>query len=138
MAADEPPLVGKLVRDEATRAFLEGTDRGEFLIRRCRRCFAASEPHVQTCPVCFSTELDWEAASGHGSLVSWSVIPPRTEDNTGQPFVVAVVELAEGPWWWSQLVGVDPLVLVAGLPVQVGFERHGEYEAIPVFRPGLW
>jgi uncharacterized OB-fold protein len=51
------------------------------------------------------------------------------------PVVVAIVELAEGPWLHAQLTGVDPAAVRGGQPVTVAFERPEGGEAIPVFRP---
>ena len=49
--------------------------------------------------------------------------------------MLAIAQLAEGPWWWSQIVDVsDPAVLRAGLPLRIGFEQPDGSEPIPVFR----
>ena len=45
-----------------------------------------------------------------------------------------MVELAEGPWWWTALEAPDRQALRAGVPLRVDFRRAGEeYEAVPVF-----
>ncbi len=51
--------------------------------------------------------------------------------------MLAVVELAEGPWWWTSLTDVpDPAELTEGQRLRVDFARADEqYEAVPVFRP---
>jgi uncharacterized OB-fold protein len=54
--------------------------------------------------------------------------------------VVGIVQLDEGPWWWAQLVGVDPDELRAGQRLRVEFQRpdsenNAGHEAVAVFRP---
>jgi hypothetical protein len=69
-------------------------------------------------------------------MISWTAThgrpaPGRPADVT----VLTVAELAEGPWWWSQIMGVeDPACLNAGTPLRIAFERPEGSETIPVFR----
>jgi hypothetical protein len=70
-------------------------------------------------------------------LVSWAVVHPRptASGETGPPSVPAVVELEEGPWWWSQIVDAEPGDLREGLELRVVFRRPEGSEAVPVFAP---
>jgi len=123
-------------RDETTAEFFAATSRGELPIRRCHDCGHDNPPQDGACGACHSSALDWTPAAGHGTVVSWSVIHGRARDNEPAPrTVVAIVELAEGPWLHAQLIDVDPGEVSAGLPVTVAFERPEGGEAIPVFRP---
>jgi uncharacterized protein len=79
--------------------------------------------------------LDWLPASGDATLVSWTVAHSRA-DAAGdtRPTIVAIGELAEGPWWWSRLVAAEPAQLRVGAPLEIRFLRHGpDVEAVPVF-----
>jgi uncharacterized OB-fold protein len=49
--------------------------------------------------------------------------------------VVAVAELAEGPWIWASLVCDDPDALTEGMGLRIDFERPPGSEAIPVLVP---
>jgi hypothetical protein len=53
------------------------------------------------------------------------------------PYVLAYVELTEGPTMLTNIVGVDPDGVTIGLPVGVEFFRTGgpEDPALPRFRP---
>ncbi|MFN2539874.1 MAG: Zn-ribbon domain-containing OB-fold protein [Mycobacteriales bacterium] len=123
--------IAPLVRDAETAEFLDGTARGEFLLRRCPEGHW-SEPSAYSCTTCLTPELSWSAAAGEATLVSWVV--PHVADGPGAPLVIGALE--EGPWWWSCLVGdVDPATLAVGLPLVVAFERASEeHEMVPVFR----
>jgi uncharacterized OB-fold protein len=64
------------------------------------------------------------------------VINHRAAPGFTAPYVIAVVELDEGPRLLTNLVGVDPDpdVLPLDLPVEVVFETVGD-AALPLFRP---
>ena len=51
--------------------------------------------------------------------------------------MLAIAELAEGPWWWSQIVEVaDPDELGIGDPLRIAYRRPGpDSETVPVFVP---
>ena len=135
MTAPTAPMIGPLRRDVATAAFLDGTARGEFLLRHCNGCDRMSSPQAEQCEFCLSTDLGWVAAQGSATLVSWSISHgrPDAEGRTEQ-IVLGVVELAEGPWWWTQIIA-DRGRLEVGLPLTVDFAAHSaEYETVPFFR----
>jgi uncharacterized OB-fold protein len=129
--------VGPVDRDDATSPFFDATATGTLLMRRCPDGHVSEAP-VEGCTSCGRTDLEWAPASGGATVVSWSVVHGRPLD-TGVPGPVTVLvlaELAEGPWWWSQIIDVpDPARLTIGLPLNVIFVRHDDQsEAVPVFR----
>jgi hypothetical protein len=129
--------IGPVVRDDATAEFFDATATGTLLVRRCPDGHV-SEASVQGCTSCGRTDLEWTPASGAASLVSWSVVHDRPHDtgSSGPVTVLVIAELAEGPWWWSQLIdGPEPDRLAIGLPLTVAFVRpDDESESVPVFR----
>ena len=118
-------------RDEATAAFFDGTARGEFLLVTDIRTGEVLAPQ-------FDTAADPERyvrvpAAGTGTVVSWSVVHQREADGSASRITVGIVELDEGPWWWTSITGVDPGDDLLGRRVQVAFEKAGDGEAIPYF-----
>ena len=130
-------MVTHVSRDAATAEFFDGTARKEFLIRRCRQCSAASEPQTMQCEHCASIDLAWEPASGRAQVVSWSVVygKPSLAGELSTT-VIAVAELDEGPWWWSQVIDADPETIMVGQRLRIVFDRadHEDSETVPVFR----
>ena len=127
--------VGVIRRDAASEPFFEGTAQGELRVRGCRRCGHRSMPQSRQCPACRSTELDWVAASGRATVVSWAVVHGRPGPYGGPDrTVVALVELEEGPWLHTQL-DVDPDAVTVGQALRVRFDTPEGGEAVPVFVP---
>jgi uncharacterized protein len=126
--------VGPVVRDDETAPFFDGAAEGQFLLRRCPDGHASS-PHAHLCDTCGSPDLTWTPASGVATVVSWAVVPGRPSDTgPGDPTVLVVAELAEGPWWWSHITDAKPDNVHVGTPLTITFERFSdEHEAVPVF-----
>ena len=127
-------IVGPVVRDQPSAEFFDGTARGEFLLRRCLACEHLDTPQAQQCGACSSTDLGWAPASGDATLVTWAVnhSKPDASGATVQS-VLGVGQLAEGPWWWTQVIADRP-DLAVGLRLRIAFIRHDEEcEAVPVF-----
>jgi hypothetical protein len=130
--------ISPVARDATTAAFFDGTRRGVFVLRRRRSTGEYLDPG--TVPdQSDEADLEYAPAGGGARVVSWSTLR-RTDGDTGELVrtVVGIVELDEGPWWWTQLVDVDPDGDLADLRVQIDFEASGpgpKHEVVPVFRP---
>lgn len=135
----EKPKVPKAVPvpTPVTQPYWDATRGGELRVQKCGGCgnhFFYPRPH---CPRCASTALSWVRCSGRATLYSYvinHVAPPGWEGDT--PYVIAVVQLEEGPRMLSNLVDVapDPKLLPLDLPLEVKFQARGN-EMLPVFRP---
>lgn len=126
--------LGSVRADDQAAPFLDGAGRGEFMLRRCRNCAAHGGPQEEACPACGSVEVDWVAAGGGARLVSWSVVYGRDHDGTPSPrSIVAIAELDEGPWWWSQVVGAEPDQMHTGCRLTITFAESPSGYSLPVF-----
>jgi hypothetical protein len=63
--------------------------------------------------------------------VSWAVTQNVGEE---RPTVLAIAELEEGPWWWSQIADADPEALDVNMALHIEFDRSGDSESVPIFR----
>lgn len=112
-----------------------GAERGELLVQRCLSCGLKRFPPSPYCNACLSSKFEWEVASGDGRIWSWirmhRVYYKDFADKV--PYNVALVELAEGPFVMSSIVGEGSDRLVCDAAVRLRFERDGEGRNLPVF-----
>ena len=119
------------------RPLFEGTKQGELRLQRCVPCGHHWFPPSSHCPRCLSPEYEWAAVSGRGRLWSWIVMHQRyfPSFEADLPYVVAFVQLDEGPFLMSTVVDIPDEGLRCDLPVHVVFEDATDEIAIPKFRP---
>lgn len=129
--------VGPVTRDRASAEFFDGTRRGVFLLRRRVSTGEHLDPSTVPAPS-EDADLEHVPASGGGRIVTWATLHAKGEGGEPVRAVLGIVELDEGPWWWSRLIGVDPDKDLSDLRVEVGFVPSGtapHHEVMPVFRP---
>ena len=119
-----------------TKRFWEGTAQGKLLLKRCDRCSTVIWYPRDICSACGSLDTTWFEASGKGTVYSCTV----THKGQGAyrdsgPFVLAYVELDEGPRIMTNIVGADPATIHIGQAVEVVFHDTGQGSAVPRFRP---
>ena len=120
--------------------FWAGCRRHELLAQRCTRCATVQFYPRSTCTRCGATELDWTPLSGRGTVYTFTVARRATHRKLAErvPYVIAVVELAEGPRMTCTVVDVDPDQVSIGDRVVVDFEDHAaegqDPISVPVFR----
>jgi uncharacterized protein len=113
--------------------FWSGVQRHELLLQRCANCHTLRHPPVPMCGRCHSLEWDTQAAIGHGTVHSWIVSHHPTEPDA-EPRIVALVDLAEGPRFVSNLLGIDAADVRNEMPVELCFEEI-DGVLLPQFRP---
>jgi len=118
--------------------YWQGAREDRLLIRKCRGCGALHFMPRHLCPHCWSEDLEWIDASGRGTVHSFTVIrrAPMESFAGRVPYVVALVDLEEGPRMMSNIVGDDALETRIGDAVRVCFEDRGGGAKIPQFRRG--
>lgn len=108
------------------RAWFEAAADGRLLIQRCGACAATVFFPRSVCPVCHDDALEWAGAAGTGIVYSFTVLhragKPGWEADV--PYVVALIELEEGPRMMGNLLEVDPAQVRIGMPVRVTFEQR--------------
>ena len=122
--------------DVETRPFFEAATEGKLRLPRCEDCeFIIFYPRAR-CPACRSRRTRWTDLSGRGVVYSYTIVrraPGRWKAHT--PYVVAYVELEEGPRMVTNIVDCDPESVSIGMPVRVHFEAAENGQAIPRFIP---
>jgi len=119
-----------------TKAFWKATSEGRFLLQRCDACDVVVWFPRKHCPECWSETLATFDASGEGTVYSYTIIRKvANEYKQATPFVVAYVELAEGPRIMTNIVGCDVDSVRVGMPVAIEFHDTGEGNALYRFHP---
>jgi uncharacterized OB-fold protein len=122
---------------ETTRPFWQGARQGELRLQRCRACGQPFLYPRTLCPHCLSDDLEWTTASGRGRVYTYTVVrrPAHPAFGNDVPYVLAIVELEEGPRLVTNIVGVPPEEVRIGMAVEAVFEAAGEEVALVKFRP---
>lgn len=116
--------------------FWEAARQGRLVAQRCQGCGYIFLPPRRWCPRCWASQLEWIACSGRGRVYSFTVVhqAPSHFFQRRAPYVLAILELEEGPRLMANIVGVEPARVHIDMAVQVTFERRGEV-SVPQFTP---
>lgn len=122
---------------ELTEPFWAGGLSGELRLQQCADCRHVRYPVATICPRCLGGEAAWTAMSGRGIVQSYIVFERAYNEAWADqvPYVVALIELDEGPVLLSNVVGVEPSAVRVGQRVTVTFERRSASAALPQFTP---
>ena len=122
------------IPDAESAPYWAATLEGRLLVQRCRSCAQAQLYPRALCARCHG-EVDWEEASGRGTVYSYTIIRQNPSRSFRHliPFVVALVDLDEGPRLMTNIVGSPPEDVEIGARVKVLFEPVSEQAAIPLF-----
>ena len=128
--------------DNVSGPYWEAAGRGELLYQECPAC-----GHRQLYPRAMCTECaaapEWRRASGRGTVYTYTVIRQNWAEPFREmlPYVVAMIELEEGPRLMSNVTDCAPDDVSVGMAVEVWFEpaEDGRGDdggtALPMFRP---
>lgn len=123
-------------KDNVSAAFWEACAAGRLLIQECPACGHRQFYPRMLCRSCGGTP-DWLEASGRGTVHTFTVI----RQNHARPFrdmlpyVVAMVELEEGPLMMGNVTDCDVESVHIGMPVEAYMVEVEEGLAVPFWRP---
>jgi uncharacterized OB-fold protein len=123
------------VPDGDTKPYWDAAKEHRLVLRQCQDCRQAIFYPRSLCPHCMSDRLTWIQASGKGTIYAYTVVhqaPAAFADSV--PYVVALIDLAEGVRMMSNVVGVPPADVRIGAPVEVVFDDVTPEVTLPKFR----
>ena len=122
---------------ELTAPYWAAAREGRLVVQECRSCRQVWHPPLPRCPHCRAADPGWRPVSGDGAVYTYTVVRHATHYAfAGQiPYVLAIVELAEGPRLVTALVGVDPDRVRVGQQVRVAFREVTDGVTLPYFEP---
>ena len=127
----EPPVPAI---DPDSAPYWAALNENRLILKRCGACGKAHFYPRELCPYCHADDLAWVEASGRGAIYSFTVCrrPAGPAFAADVPYVVALVDLAEGPRMMTRILG-DPAAVAIGGAVRVRFERQNETVVLPFF-----
>jgi uncharacterized protein len=117
--------------DHSYELFLE---EEKIMGTRCKKCGASALPPRPVCISCHSAEMEWTEFQGAGKLAAFTSIavapPAMAKEGFGRnnPYIVGVIELAEGNRIVGRIVGLDaknPEKITVGIPLKAEFIHPG-------------
>jgi uncharacterized protein len=120
-----------------TEKYWEGCRNHELLIQQCSNCGVHQFYPRMMCTNCSSRRMKWVRSSGRGKVVSYTSIyrAPSKAYMEETPYVLAIIQLEEGPTMMSNIVQCKPEDVLVNMIVEVVFEDWSEEISIPMFRP---
>lgn len=113
----------------------DGCREGELRIQRCNSCGQHVFIPQPACTRCFGTDLEWVVVEGRGTVYSYTVVHRPQRPQFKVPYIVAIVEFAEGFHLMTNLIGIEPERVRIGMKVEVEFVEKSETITLPYFRP---
>ena len=121
------------------KPYWDGLNEGKLMLPKCGDCGKVFFFPRILCPECHSRNVGWIQASGKGTLYSFEIAHRALNPafKVEPPFILAMVELAEGPRMLSNLINIepDPNVVKCDMPVEVVFEKQTDEVTIALFQP---
>ena len=120
-----------------TQPFWDAAKERRLSIQRCASCNRYVFYPRPLCPYCGSAELTWTDVSGRGVVYSYTIARRATMRAFAEevPYVIAIVELTEGPHMTTHIVDCEPEAVTIGMPVEATFEDANDEVTLVKFRP---
>jgi uncharacterized protein len=92
--------------DSESRPFWQAAREHRLAIMRCRDCGKHFFYPRELCPFCHNAAVEWVNASGRGKVYTFTIArrPSGPAFKADVPYVVALVELEEGPRLMTNIV----------------------------------
>ncbi|MGE0387475.1 MAG: Zn-ribbon domain-containing OB-fold protein [Gammaproteobacteria bacterium] len=123
--------------DALTAPWFDALRRQRILLQYFPSCDRYQLPYSDRSQADLSEHWEWREAAGTGRVYSWAVTHQVYHPAFAAevPYVVAVVELDEGPRLNTTLVNVDRGAIRCGMPVRVLFRELAPGGTVAVFEP---
>jgi|SRR5690625_1581414 len=118
--------------DSDTRPFWKGTLEEKLIIQHCYHCNQYQFYPRVICRNCME-DVDWVQVSGEGTIYSFTIIEKAFNKYFSEktPYIVALIDLKEGPRIMSNIINTDINQVKIDLPVKAVFnEKYGEYKLL--------
>ena len=124
------------VVDVESKPFWDGAKAHKLMLQHCQSCGKYIYYPRTLCPHCKDDKVEWKQASGEGTIYSYTVAhrPAGPAFKADVPYVIALIDLKEGPRMLSNIVTDDPSSVKIGQQVKVVFDDVTEEITLPKFQ----
>jgi len=121
--------------DEFSQEYWDAAAEDRLLIQRCPGCGQYQFYPRRHCTGCFAPDPVWHPASGRGRVHTYTVVrqTPNAEFAADCPYVLAIIELDEGPRLTARIVGASRAEVRCDAPVTVVFSPAKDGVTLPNF-----
>lgn len=119
--------------DGLAQPFFDGCREGVLRLQHCGACGHWQFYPRPFCVAC-GAEPGWGEVSGSARIASYTVVRRPLSPAYEAPYVVALVDLAEGPRLMMAIVGCEPEAVAVGAAVAIDFENWSDSISLPVCR----
>jgi uncharacterized OB-fold protein len=131
MAAPDRPTP-----DVDTESWWAAVAERALTLNACGSCHRNSLYVRPFCPHCWSEDVARVPASGRATLYTWSVVYQNAVPfDSRTPYVVAMVDLEEGPRVMTAIEHCPLDALEAGLELVLDFRHDDDGFVVPIFHP---
>lgn len=127
--------------DPLTKIYWDSVKAHAMQLQKCADCGQFIFYPRAVCPGCFSRNLRWTPVSGRGKIYGFTINmgrhPSTAAFGADVPYVIALVELEEGPRMMTNIVGVEPSPehVKVGMDVVVQYDDVTDTVTLPKFKP---
>ena len=122
---------------ELTAPYWEAAREKRLVVQECQSCGQVWHPPLPRCPHCHAPGPAWRQVSGDGTIYTYTVVrhPTHYAFAGAVPYVLAIVELAEGPRLVTAITGAAPEEVRVGQRVRAVFREVADGVTLPYFEP---
>lgn len=120
-----------------TKPFWDGCKQHQLLIQQCGECGHYQFYPRTICTKCMSQKVNWVEASGLGRVKTYTIVhrPISPAYMTEAPYILALVELDEGPTMMTNIINCPLDEVKVGMRVSVTFADWSINISVPQFVP---
>jgi uncharacterized OB-fold protein len=120
-----------------SKPFWDAARQHRLSLQQCQSCKGYVFYPRPICPHCGSADLKWTDVSGRATLYSFTVArrPTMRAFEPDVPYVIAIVDLEEGPRMTSNVVGCPIEEVRIGMPLEAVFDDVSDEITLVKFRP---
>ena len=133
---DPVPALPLPTPNAESQAFWDACADGRLILTRCSACDAVQFPPQNSCTACGGATGSPFEASGRGEVFTFTINhrAPGPAFAARAPYVIALIDLAEGPRLMMNVINCAPEDVSIGMPVRIVFEERGTM-ALPQAEP---